>query len=519
MTERRLLAAALAFTALSIFVTPFARDLFVGDETKYGQVIREMRATGSWLLPTLDGRPFTHKPPLHFWLIDLLTFPLGTHSMWAFVLPSIAAFLALLYMMNRLGGPLAALVCATSLMVWGSAQTARMDVGFTLFIVIGLALMERALDRGDSRALLGSGAALGIATLIKGPMAPVIGIVTYAIEVIRRRRRRAGNRQPAAGSQKPVPGHRPPATRLAALTLMLAIPALWFVPAMLLGGSAYTREVVMKQTVGRAVASWVHNAPPWFYIEHLPASLFPWFFLGAVALAARRRARPFLVSWIAAVFVPYSIMSSKLDVYMMALIPPVALLIADFLHEADAVWARRGVIANRIALALLALVCIAGARLERLLPPDVSAARVTAVFAVMAVVAVVALAAAWRANLLASTVIAGVAPIVALLILFVPLHGTINDLASTRPLIAALRRQHVPPEQIALYACPYLWSRDLPPELERVRYVSPEELRLARPAVTATSRAHAHEIAYALAGAMRYDSVQMIGKWFDVYRR
>src|SRR5881275_519200 len=124
MLSRRLLGVAIFGVALSTFITPVRRDLFVGDETKYAQVIREMRASGAFFLPTLGGQPFTHKPPIHFWLIDLLTFPLGLYSMWAFVLPSLVAFALLLWLLWRRGGPLAAFVCATSLLVWGSAQTA-----------------------------------------------------------------------------------------------------------------------------------------------------------------------------------------------------------------------------------------------------------------------------------------------------------------------------------------------------------------------------------------------------------
>src|SRR2546423_5071715 len=108
MPVERRLSVALTLLFFSVLITPARRDLFVGDETKYGQVVREMRSTGAFFLPTLNGAPFTHKPPLHFWLIDLLTVPLGLHSTWAFVLPSVAAFAFLLWLMARIGGPLAA---------------------------------------------------------------------------------------------------------------------------------------------------------------------------------------------------------------------------------------------------------------------------------------------------------------------------------------------------------------------------------------------------------------------------
>ncbi|MBV9494048.1 MAG: glycosyltransferase family 39 protein, partial [Acidobacteria bacterium] len=269
MARARLLAAVLL---LSVLASPWRRELYVGDETKYGQVVREMRTTGAFFLPTLNGTPFTHKPPLHFWLVDLLTFVFGLYSTWSFVIPSLLAYAFLLWLMKKMGGPLAAFVCGTSLLIWGSAQTARMDVSFTAFIALGAWLMQRFFDRDDFRALLGSAFALAIATLIKGPMAPVIALLLFGFEWWRRRRAPRGNYLPA-------------------LAALLVVPLLWFVPALMLGGDAYAHDVLMKQTVGRAVSTWTHNAPPWFYLLHSPGFLFPWFLLAAFAIAARWRER------------------------------------------------------------------------------------------------------------------------------------------------------------------------------------------------------------------------------------
>ena len=465
----RTLQAALIAAVLSTWITPFQRDLFIGDETKYAEVIREMRASGAFFLPILNGAPFTHKPPLHFWMIDLLTLPLGVYSMWAFVLPSLIAFLFLIWLVWRMGGPLAAFICATSLMVWGSAQTARMDVSFTALIVLGVWMMQK-------EKLLPAGVAFGIATLIKGPMAPVIGIVLFLIEAWRQKR-------------------FPRVNYVAPIAAMIVIPLLWFVPAMLIGGEAYTREVIVKQTVGRAVAAWVHNAPPWFYVVHLPGILFPWFFL---AIAALRGANRFYLSWIAAVLIPYSLLSSKLDIYMMAMIPPVALMIAD----------RTSLVASRISLALL----IAAAAFVNRVPAEAKLLMI-----IIAVSAAVALVVTWRSPLLA-TIAVGIVPLIPLAYAAITMMPFANSIGSTQRLIVALEKQRVAPEQIALYSCPNLWSRtNFPRELERVRYVDANNI--GNPAVIATSRIHGPEIANALRGYRRVDQVQMIGKWFDVYRR
>jgi 4-amino-4-deoxy-L-arabinose transferase-like glycosyltransferase len=499
---RRLLIAAIFLLIAGAFITPLQRDLFVGDETKYGQVVREMRATGAFFLPTLNGTPFTHKPPIHFWLIDLLTFPLGVYSTWAFVLPSLIAFVFLLWLMWKIGGPLAAVICGSSLMIWASAQSARMDVSFTAFIVLALWQLERFFDADDFRALLRCAIALGIAVLIKGPMAPVIAIVLFVLEWMRRKRIPDGNYMPA-------------------ILVMIVIPLLWLIPAMRLGGRAYTHDVIVKQTVGRAVASWVHNAPPWFYVIHLPASLFPWFFLAVAAVIALWRTHRFLVNWILAVLIPYSLMSSKLDVYMMAMIPPIALLIAEYVTSERGRPARW---LNAISIAIMALIGIGGLFVtpQMIKSPEGAYVQLPAVkiFCVITIVAaILAFVIALRSTLVTSTIAAGLVPIVSMIVIAIALMPTINDISSTSPLVAALEKQHVPPEQIALYAAPYLWTRDMPRDYERVMYATPYTLAQTTPTVIVTARAHAGEIAPSLYRYQMVDPVRMIGKWFYVYRR
>ncbi len=37
-----------------------------------------MRQSGQWLLPTLNGEPYSHKPPLLMWLVNLVWLVGGT---------------------------------------------------------------------------------------------------------------------------------------------------------------------------------------------------------------------------------------------------------------------------------------------------------------------------------------------------------------------------------------------------------------------------------------------------------
>jgi 4-amino-4-deoxy-L-arabinose transferase-like glycosyltransferase len=217
----------------------------------------------------------------------------------------------------------------------------------------------------------------------------------------------------------------------------------------------------------------------------------------------------FYVSWILAVLVPYSLLSSKLDVYMMAMIPPVAALIARFAKVEDR-WSLWGWRANVLVLGIVIGLGIAGI--------FVAPAEARILCGILAAAAAVALAISFRwREVVASTLLVGVAPLIAFTYASLCLIPTANELASTRPAIRALLRQNVPPEQIALYTAPQLWSRDMPRCLERVRYMSGDELRAQQPAVILTSRKHAAEID--LKNYRKVDQFQMIGKWFDVYRR
>jgi len=495
----RLGRIALAIVVVSVFLSPLRRELYVGDETKYSQVVREMRA-GSFFLPTLNGTPFTHKPPLHFWAVDLLTYVFGVYSIWPFVLPSLISFVLLLVLMHRMGGAMAAFVCGTSLLMWGSSQTARMDVAFAAL----LALSAHFIFRANGALPISAGVASGLAFLVKGPMAPVITLALFAFESIRRRR-------------KPV------AKDALALLPMLLLPLLWLVPAIVIGGEAFWREIFYKQTVGRAVGAWVHKSPPWFYLVRAPMTLAPWFFLCVAALFRRPddEQAKFATSWLLAVLVPYTLLSSKLDVYMIAMLPAVALLVARFVDSGDHAWGRR---ANLVMLSLFAIVGAAGLLVQphHIKEEDgalVSRIDIRLLFALFLIAAIAGIIVTLRSHLRASTIALGLVPVIALGYAGAALVPLANELASTRPLVRALIAQNAPPGRTALYVSPHLWTRGMPPALARARHVNAAELRASSPEVIVARRRNAHEIADVLRNYRKVDELRMIGKWFDVYRR
>src|SRR5688500_13311596 len=343
-------------------------------------------------------------------------------------------------------------------MVWGSAQTARMDVAFTAFLALAAWQLKKFLDgtgvappleairsSGEESPgsrertmspLIHAAVAIGVATLIKGPMAPVIMLALRLFERFRRKR-------------------LPKGPYWAALLLMALIPLLWFIPAMMMGGGTYTHDVLVKQTAGRAVGAWVHKAAPWFYITHATGDLFPWFLLFIVALIAVYKRHDedskFFADWILPVLVPCSLLSCKLDVYMMTLIPPVAVVIARLVGAERDAWTRWG---WRVNLFLLGFLLGIGAAVFFLLPRLVKGEEsalaerldVRMLFAVLALTSLIGLVASIRSRrLITSTIAVGLVPIAAFVYIAIALIPLANDLASTRPLVDAIHRQGVPP--------------------------------------------------------------------------
>jgi hypothetical protein len=169
---------------------------------------------------------------------------------------------------------------------------------------------------------------------------------------------------------------------------------------------------------------------------------------------------------------------------------------------------RPSIVANRLTFALMIVLPVV------FLPKvPLEAKPLLIILAVAAALALIT----WKSQTL-STIAVGLVPIIPLAYAAIAMMPLVNSIASTERLISALEKQHVQPEQIALYSCPNLWSRyNFPRELERVRYVGADDIGNAT--VIATSRVHAPEIANTLRGYHRVDQVQMLRKWFDVYRR
>lgn len=319
-----LLAALTAFSLL-------ARPLVPIDETRYVSVAWEMWVRGDFLVPFKNGEPYSHKPPLMFWMMHLGWWVFGVNDWWPrLVMPLFSAGgLVLLHRLaarlwpdrTGLGGAAALILVSASL--WGLFATATMfDAMLAFWVLLGMHGVLRAAEgRRDGWVLLGLG--IGFGVLTKGPVI-LLNLLPVAV---------------LAPWWNASPG-RPGWIRwyggiALAVVLGAAIALAWAVPAGFAGGEAYRNAIFWGQTADRMVDSFAHQRPVWWYLPLLPVVLFPWFAWGGLWRAGARL-RPstsepgvrFCLAWILPVFVAFSFISGKQPHYLLPMLPAFALLLA-----------------------------------------------------------------------------------------------------------------------------------------------------------------------------------------------
>jgi 4-amino-4-deoxy-L-arabinose transferase-like glycosyltransferase len=330
-----LLAAAWAAPALAGLAF---RPLLPIDETRYLAVAWEMWH-GSWLVPHLNGHPYSDKPPLLFWLVTTGWKVVGVQEWWARAVPLLCA-LASLLLVRRLARRLwparpavaafaPAIVLGT--MLWAIfQQLVLFDTLLTACVLLGVtgAVEAWRSHRRGAWALVALGVGLGV--LAKGPVTllhllPLLLLAPWWMGT----ERPAGWRGWYAGTALAVLGG-------AALALA------WAIPAAVAGGPEYARMIFLRQTTERMVSSFAHRRPPWWYVPQLPLLLFPWALWPPLWRATRRLRGTlddagvrFCLAWCVPVFVGFSLISGKQVHYLLPVVPAFALLAARLLDDLD----------------------------------------------------------------------------------------------------------------------------------------------------------------------------------------
>jgi 4-amino-4-deoxy-L-arabinose transferase-like glycosyltransferase len=318
---------------ISLALVVFTFRLGVADwrgdaDAQVAQIIQDIRAGNGWVLPLRNGRHIPDKPPLLSWL-GAASAAVRQSSGDALDARLPSALLATLCVVvvygfaHSLAGESvawwAALMLITTPQFITAARDSRVDMAFCAFLAPGLVLAWNVYDGngGGGTALL-AGLCFGLATLSKGPLALVLGVLIFGVSVL---------------LTPPRPGWRA-LVGLPALTAGVGLPALWYLAATVEQGWAFVRLHLLEENVGR-MAGGLGKWPIWYYIAPLLTLGLPWTVAlpGAAAgeSALPSRPRRFLWTWVLVMFVFFSLSFGKRRVYLLPIRPALAILIAGWL--------------------------------------------------------------------------------------------------------------------------------------------------------------------------------------------
>ena len=180
--ERHPFIVATALALFMLLIPVFLRPIHTPDEGRYAEVTRDMLENRSWLVPHLNGYPHLTKPPL-FYDIAAVFFTLFGVKLFAIRLVSLASFLAALYFCigwaGRRAGQRAAalsgLIGATLIPSAVAAEFADLNMLLTLWLVLGLLFFFDALEKPDHLySWYWAWGLLGMGFMTKGPPALII---------------------------------------------------------------------------------------------------------------------------------------------------------------------------------------------------------------------------------------------------------------------------------------------------------------------------------------------------------
>ena len=321
------------------------RDPWPSDEPRFTLAAKQMVEGGDWLFPHRGSELYADKPPVLMWT-EAASFELVRNWRIAFLLPSLLAALgtlALIYdlgrrLWNRQVGLYAAAGLLLAFQFVYQVKRAQIDPLVMLLITAGnWGLLRHMLLGPHWRAYWLGCFCAGLGVITKGVgFLPLLLLVPYAFAA-----RRGWDGVARIGKGQAM-------RWWLGLLAVLAAIALWLVPMLLAARAhsdnpayaAYVRDILFHQTADRYAKSWGHLHSPFYYV---PIVLFSWLPLSLTypgtlprwwrALKARDARVLLPLAWAALVLVFFSIPAGKRDVYILPVLPMVALASAPFMDE------------------------------------------------------------------------------------------------------------------------------------------------------------------------------------------
>ena len=343
-----------SFYLLCIIPLFFVRDYTTANELRYLSIIDEALKNNSFFTFYNHGTIYADKPPMYFWLLMLCRWLAGNHYLWLYGLFSIIPAIITTRIFSIWTKPIVpvkwqvgsqAMLLTTGLFL-AMTLSLRMDMLMCMFIVLALWEAWKLIENAENHIhqwLFGLYVFLAVFT--KGPygiLIPLVSTVSYCL-IIKN------------------PGLIIKIWNWRCLLLLILFCSLWFGGVYFEGGSEYINDLLFHQTMGRAVKSFHHSEPFYYYFLCIWYCLFPWTFviIGLIITSLLKPAKPkgillyFLTITLASIIL-LSCVSSKIEIYLLPVVPFIVFscIISLNYYESNK-WINIGYIATSIVYVLI----------------------------------------------------------------------------------------------------------------------------------------------------------------------
>jgi len=305
------------------------RPLWDVDEGMHAATSKDMVLSGDWITPQFNGENFYDKPVLFNWLAAI-SFLIFGFTEFAARLPAAmlgtGCVLVTYYLGKRMVSPtvgfLGGAILATSMEFIVLSRVVVHDIALTFFMTLALTFFYLGYaDKSRQKSVwLPFYASLGLAVLSKGPIGVLLpGLIIVLFLLIKQRFNIIKDMQLGWGA------------------LVFALIAAPWYGLIILENEDYAGYFFIQQNLAYFFSGESrHPRPFYYYIPILVGGFFPWFlFLPAALFRSLRKGLGetndetlFLMLWFGAIFLFFSIASSKLSTYILPLFPAVSLLVA-----------------------------------------------------------------------------------------------------------------------------------------------------------------------------------------------
>lgn len=310
------------------------RPLLPIDETRYLTVAWEYHLRKAWILPTLNFEPYSHKPPMLFWLINIFWQMAGHTDVWPARLVTLIGSIGTIFLTLKIGrtlwpqapekGDIAALMLLATPFFLIYSSIIMFDTLLSVAVLLGIYAMLKAYLTAERRYMILLGLAFGLGALIKGPVILLHLLPVLLLSAVWQREFKTSKTFWFGGT-------------FIAVAIGLAIALTWALPAAHIGGPDYKEMIFWGQSAGRMVHSFDHAHPFWFYLALLPAITLPWILVPSFWFGGRTPndtgtwQSKFLLCWMIPVFIAFMAISGKQAHYLIPLLPALFLLMAHYL--------------------------------------------------------------------------------------------------------------------------------------------------------------------------------------------